>query len=273
MNCPSRTDEPAAHDGLNQNPSELAADVTTRQDLNGIVNSRTGQDSATEAEDARGESQIDGPSDYRRIADPDDTRSIRNRKGTRTSTSTHSLSTFPDPQLANTNSSISEPESDPVEHDSSHGRPSNLFLRIWRIIAKFCRFIGPGFMVSVAYIDPGNYSTDVAAGAATKYKLLFIVLMSNLFAIVLQSLAVRLGTVTGLNLAQHCRAHLPRWLNIILYIVGECAIVATDIAEVPLHDFPLARPFLIRTAGHRFGHCAQLVDKSTSRLGLRYHHR
>ena len=272
MNCPSRTDEPPAHDGWNQNPSELAADVTTRQDLNGIVNRRTGQDSATEAEDARGDSQIDGPSDYLRLTNPDETGSFRNRKGTRTSISTHTLRSFPDPQLANTNSS-SEPEHDPVLHDSSHERSSNLFLRIWMIIAKFCRFIGPGFMISVAYIDPGNYSTDVSAGAATKYKLLFIVLMSNIFAIVLQSLAVRLGTVTGLNLAQHCRAHLPRWLNITLYIVGECAIVATDIAEVPLHYFPLARPLLIRTAGHRFGHCAQLVDKSTSRLGLCHHHR
>ena len=92
-------------------------------------------------------------------------------------------------------------------------------------------------MISVAYIDPGNYSTDVSAGAATKYKLLFIVLMSNVFAIVLQSLAVRLGTVTGLNLAQHCKAHLPRWLNVFLYVVGECAIVATDIAEVSLECF------------------------------------
>ena len=243
MNCPSRTDEPAAHDGMNQNPSELAADVTTRQDLNGIVNSRTGQDSAQEAEDARSDSQVDGPSDYLRIAESDNTRSFRNRKGTRTSISSHTLKSFPDPQIANTSSSSSEPGNDPVVHDSSHERSSNLFLRIWSIIAKFCRFIGPGFMISVAYIDPGNYSTDVAAGAATKYKLLFIVLMSNLFAIVLQSLAVRLGTVTGLNLAQHCRAHLPRWLNIILYIVGECAIIATDIAEVPLHYFPLARPF------------------------------
>ena len=87
-------------------------------------------------------------------------------------------------------------------------------------------------MIAVAYIDPGNYSTDVAAGASKKFSLLFIVLMSNVFAIVLQSLAIRLGTVTGLNLAENCRAHLPRWLNIVLYILGECAIIATDIAEV-----------------------------------------
>ena len=58
--------------------------------------------------------------------------------------------------------------------------------------------------------------------------------MSNIFAIVLQSLAIRLGTVTGMNLAEHCRAHLPRWLNIGLYLLGEGAIIATDIAEVSL---------------------------------------
>jgi hypothetical protein len=100
------------------------------------------------------------------------------------------------------------------------------------VIAKFAKFIGPGFMVAVAYIDPGNYSTDVAAGASTGYKLLFVVFMSNIFAIILQVLAVRLGTVTGMNLAEHCRAHLPRWLNWALYILAECAVIATDIAEV-----------------------------------------
>ena len=239
MNCPSRTDEPAAHEGWNQNPSELAADVTTRQDLNGIVNLRTGQDSVKEAEDARRDLQTDGPNDYHRIADPDDTLSVRHRKGT--SRPSHTLESFPELRRANTpGSAESRDRFSSFGGVPPHGMSSNPFLRIWRILAKFCKFIGPGFMISVAYIDPGNYSTDVAAGAATKYKLLFIVLLSNVFAIVLQSLAVRLGTVTGLNLAQHCRAHLPRWLNIILYIIGECAIVATDIAEVGLHCFPLA---------------------------------
>ena len=258
MNCPSRTDEdePAAHQGWNQNPSELAAEITTRQDLNGIVNLRTGQDSVREAEDARGGSALDGHDDYQRVADAND-----------------ALSFFP--QLRPTDDHDStEPRTElsSLGHGSSHGGSSNFFLRIWRILAKFCKFIGPGFMISVAYIDPGNYSTDVSAGAATKYKLLFIVLMSNFFAIVLQSLAVRLGTVTGLNLAQHCRAHLPPWLNIILYIFGECAIIATDIAEVSLQDCPLARSFLTQVVGYRFSHRAQLVDKSPSRLGLRYHH-
>lgn len=238
MNCPSRTDEPAVSDGWNQNPSELAADVTTRQDLNGIVNLRTGQDSVREAEDERGDSQTDGPSDYHRVSDSDSTSSVRHR--TVTSRFSHTLTSFPELQSANTQSSAESRNTFPIlGRISLRQRSTDFFLRIWRILTKFCKFIGPGFMISVAYIDPGNYSTDVSAGAATKYKLLFIILMSNIFAIVLQSLAIRLGTITGLNLAQHCRAHLPRWLNIFLYIVGECAIVATDIAEVRLHCFPL----------------------------------
>ncbi|KAJ0145706.1 Uncharacterized protein HZ326_11543, partial [Fusarium oxysporum f. sp. albedinis] len=104
--------------------------------------------------------------------------------------------------------------------------------RCKKTLVKFLSFIGPGFIIAVAYIDPGNYSTDIAAGASYRFKLLFIVLLSNLFAIFLQSLAIKLGTVSGLNLAEACRAFLPRWLNIILYIFAEIAIIATDIAEV-----------------------------------------
>jgi metal iron transporter len=86
----------------------------------------------------------------------------------------------------------------------------------------------------VAYIDPGNYATDTAGGASFQFKLLFIILMSNVFAIFLQSLCIKLGTVTGRNLAQNCREHLPMWLNITLYIFAESAIIATDIAEVSI---------------------------------------
>lgn len=81
-------------------------------------------------------------------------------------------------------------------------------------------------------VDPGNYSTDIAAAASYRFRLLFIVLLSNLFAILLQSLAIRLGTVTGLDLSSACRAFLPRWLNYVLYGRAEIAIIATDIAEV-----------------------------------------
>ncbi len=81
-------------------------------------------------------------------------------------------------------------------------------------------------------VDPGNYATDIAAGATYRFNLLFIVLLSNLFAIFLQSLAIKLGTVTGLDLSSACRAFLPRWLNYFLYALAEIAIIATDIAEV-----------------------------------------
>ncbi len=81
-------------------------------------------------------------------------------------------------------------------------------------------------------VDPGNYATDVAAGASYQFRLLFIVLLSNIFAIFLQSLSIKLGTVSGLNLAEACRAFLPRWLNYALYAMAEAAIIATDIAEV-----------------------------------------
>ena len=76
----------------------------------------------------------------------------------------------------------------------------------------------------MAYIDPGNYSTDVAAGATFRFKLLFVVSMSNIFAIFLQSLCIKLGTVSGLNLAEACKEFLPRWLNIFLYILAEAAV-------------------------------------------------
>lgn len=87
-------------------------------------------------------------------------------------------------------------------------------------------------MVSVAYMDPGNYSTSVSGGANYEYKLLFAVFISNIFAVLLQCLCVKLGSVTGLDLAQNCRKHLPSWLNLSLYFCAELAIIATDLAEV-----------------------------------------
>ncbi|KAL9100204.1 MAG: hypothetical protein Q9163_004387 [Psora crenata] len=218
MNCPSRTDEPPKHDGLNQNPSELSADLTTRQDLNGLVNTRTSQDFSTKPDDPR--SGMTESTKYDRPEFPADC----------------------NPSPPNGGSGHFRPSSSPARpsHSIVQGARISSFRRTFvdiahrasKILIKYGKFVGPGFMIAVAYIDPGNYATDVAAGAATRFRLLFIVLMSNLFAIVLQSLAVRLGTVTGMNLAEHCRAHLPWWLNIVLYILGEAAIIATDIAEV-----------------------------------------
>lgn len=101
-----------------------------------------------------------------------------------------------------------------------------------QILKKYASFIGPGIMVSVAYMDPGNYSTAVSSGAMYGYKLLFVIFMSNLFAVILQCLCVKLGTVTGLDLAEMCRLNLPYGLNLSLYACAELAIIATDLAEV-----------------------------------------
>ncbi|KAG0678509.1 hypothetical protein C6P41_001033 [Kluyveromyces marxianus] len=101
-----------------------------------------------------------------------------------------------------------------------------------RILKKYARFVGPGLMVSVSYMDPGNFSTAVAAGSAHRYKLLFSVLVTNILAAFWQCLCAKLGAVTGLDLAQNCRKHLPPNLNLLLYILAEVAIIATDLAEV-----------------------------------------
>lgn len=104
--------------------------------------------------------------------------------------------------------------------------------RLLRVLSKYVKFIGPGLMVSVSYMDPGNYSTAVAAGSAHRYKLLFSVLISNFMAAFFQCLCAKLGAVTGLDLAQNCKIHFPPGLNIALYILAEIAIIATDLAEV-----------------------------------------
>lgn len=104
--------------------------------------------------------------------------------------------------------------------------------RVLQIMTKYIKFIGPGLMVSISFIDPGNYSTAVAAGSALKYKLLCIVLISNILAAFFQILAAKLGAVTGLDLSSNCRKHLPKFLNILVYIIAEIAIIATDITDL-----------------------------------------
>jgi metal iron transporter len=206
------------HDGWNQSPPSLAADTTTRQDLNGIANSRSHRDGTRVpgAVENGGESSIG--------QDPDQ---------------------VPPPEPTGSSKELALVATHEEQARSHAGSSSNLspgekgFVAAARrargVLTKFSKFIGPGFMVSVAYIDPGNYSTDVAAGSRYRFKLLFIILMSNLFAIFLQSLCVKLGTVTGMNLAEHCKANLPKWLNYVLYVFAEAAIIATDIAEVSAH--------------------------------------
>ncbi|RCH79361.1 hypothetical protein CU098_001865, partial [Rhizopus stolonifer] len=94
------------------------------------------------------------------------------------------------------------------------------------------KFIGPGFMIAVGYLDPGNWATDMEGGSSFGYRLLFIILISNIIAVFLQNLTIRLGTIAGLDLAAASRKYFHRYLNFFLYVLAEIAIIATDIAEV-----------------------------------------
>ncbi len=122
---------------------------------------------------------------------------------------------------------------DPAQHRSLsevHGSveiPRQL--SFWR---RFFAFAGPAYLVSVGYMDPGNWATDIAAGSKFGYGLLWVLVMSNLMAVLLQSFSARLGIVTGLDLAQACRAMFSRKVSWILWILAEIAIAACDLAEV-----------------------------------------
>ncbi|KAJ7951979.1 putative Metal transporter [Quillaja saponaria] len=93
-------------------------------------------------------------------------------------------------------------------------------------------YMGPGFLVSIAYIDPGNFETDLQSGAQYKYELLWIILVASCAALIIQSMAANLGVVTGKHLAEHCRTEYPRVTNFILWVLAEISIVACDIPEV-----------------------------------------
>lgn len=97
---------------------------------------------------------------------------------------------------------------------------------------KLLAFLGPAYLVSVGYMDPGNWATDIAGGSQFGYKLIWVLLMSNIMALLLQSLCARLGVVRGRDLAQASREAYNPYVNFILYILAEIAIVACDLAEV-----------------------------------------
>ncbi|KAF7955133.1 uncharacterized protein EAE97_000392 [Botrytis byssoidea] len=237
MNCPSRTDEPLEGDGYNQNPNALANDLTTREDLNGRANGRAlrrsledeGVESIHDLVEDTGDGKATGSAKGVGGGAGGDRGGGDGGRGGGDGKSGH----------------VVEPSVETLDiRDQSRGRrgagygrsclhiSKEQLVKMKQVMVKFAKFVGPGFMVAVAYIDPGNYATDVAAGATYRFKLLFIVLMSNIFAIFLQSLCIKLGTVSGLNLAEACRAFLPKWMNYALYILAEGAIIATDIAEV-----------------------------------------
>ena len=99
----------------------------------------------------------------------------------------------------------------------------------WR---KILAFIGPAYLVSVGYMDPGNWATDIAGGSGFGYKLIWVLFASNLIALLLQSLSARLGIVRGLDLAQASKNAYPKFVNICLYFLAQIAIIACDLAEI-----------------------------------------
>ncbi|MBD0331060.1 MAG: Nramp family divalent metal transporter, partial [Chitinophagaceae bacterium] len=98
---------------------------------------------------------------------------------------------------------------------------------VWKRVLSF---FGPAYLVSVGYMDPGNWATDLAGGSQFGYTLIWVLLMSNLMALLLQSLSARLGIVRGRDLAQANRETYPKAINFLLYLLAEVAIAATDLA-------------------------------------------
>ncbi|KAK8214845.1 NRAMP-like transporter smf-3 [Zalaria obscura] len=221
MNRPSRTDE-ELNPGWNQSPPHLSADLTTNSDLNGIINSRKLRHHRIDPGDTeRLELQLIDQSSA-----AEDGKSIGSHEREHVSEEQEKTSI---PGQGDGADSLS---TTPRDSGRRPGKAMRVLGRTREILVKYAKFIGPGFLVSVAYIDPGNYATDVAAGASYRFRLLFMILVSNIFAIFLQTLCIRLGSITGMNLAEMCKAHLPPWLNYVLYFFAEAAIIATDIAEV-----------------------------------------
>ena len=100
-----------------------------------------------------------------------------------------------------------------------------------RGLGRLWPFLGPAFVACVAYIDPGNFATNLEAGAKFGYTLLWVVLASNLMAMLIQSLSAKLGIATGKNLAELCRLHYPWWLSVLMWVLMEVVAMATDLAE------------------------------------------
>lgn len=99
-------------------------------------------------------------------------------------------------------------------------------------LKRFLSFCGPGYMIAVGYMDPGNWATDIEAGSKYGYSLLYVILISNIMAVILQHLCIRVGVYTRRDLAQNCRIQCNQYVNWFLYIIAELAIISCDLSEV-----------------------------------------
>lgn len=120
-------------------------------------------------------------------------------------------------------------QKDSATSQSAHDVLSGRSKKGW--LAQLAPFLGPAFIASVAYMDPGNFAVNIQGGAKFGYELLWVIVASNLMAMLLQSLSAKLGIATGQNLAEHCRNEFPRWVVWGMWIIAELAAIATDLAE------------------------------------------
>jgi natural resistance-associated macrophage protein len=129
-----------------------------------------------------------------------------------------------------------QPEGDIIQNESKLGSESSVKpsrkARTLEFLRKFFKYTGPGWLMSLAYLDPGNLEADLQAGAYTGYQLLWILLLAHAIGFVMQVLAARLGAVSGRHLAELCREKYPRGLSIILWVMTELAIIGSDVQEV-----------------------------------------
>ena len=98
-------------------------------------------------------------------------------------------------------------------------------------LGRLLPFLGPAFIASIAYVDPGNFATNISGGAQFGYTLLWVIVASNLMAMLIQLLSAKLGIATGMNLAEHCRARFPAWVVWSMWVLMELVAMATDLAE------------------------------------------
>ncbi|KAJ4840539.1 Metal transporter Nramp5 [Turnera subulata] len=137
----------------------------------------------------------------------------------------------------------------------------------WR---KFLSYVGPGFLVSLAYLDPGNLETDLQAGANHRYELLWVILIGLIFALIIQSLAANLGVSTGKHLSELCKAEYPKYVKYCLWLLAELAVIAADIPEVIGTAFALNILFNIPVwVGVLCTGCSTLLLLGLQRYGVR----
>ena len=132
-----------------------------------------------------------------------------------------------------------------------HSSVGTSHVSVWR---RLFAFSGPAYLVSVGYMDPGNWATDLEGGARFGYQLLWVLVMSNAMAMLLQTLSARLGIVRGLDLAQACREAYPQSVSFALWVLCEIAIAACDLAEVLGAAIGLNLLFGTAAAGRRPAH-------------------